>query len=288
MNKFELLSKVAVSQLAAEDKMLLTELIIRADDKGECFPSVQRLCQVRGIRHEKNFKGVDTYLPGLVTTERRGRKNYYILNTPAIEGLLPLEVDIKHTPAVEGVLAEVDTPASEGVLELDTPALEDNTPAVEGVNTPAVADNTPAQEGANSTLDNTYESTKDSTGAPESDDSLFVGIQEDAQIIKHDAEPSFVENKTKHFFVKVVGGPELSSKTITEAVAKYKADHEALGVWSEGSEESYPLALEKALDPNWKPTLFDLDRRVDRAFIEASHEKWREPEVVPVAVGDDW
>lgn len=127
--------------------------------------------------------------------------------------------------------------------------------------------------------------TKDS----QTDDSLFVGIQEDAQIIKHDAESSsFVENKTKHFFVKVVGGPELSSKTITEAVAKYKADHEALGVWSEGSEESYPLALEKALDPNWKPGLFDLDRRVDRAFIEASHEKWREPEVVPVAVGDDW
>lgn len=122
----------------------------------------------------------------------------------------------------------------------------------------------------------------------QTDDSLFVGIKEDAQIIKHDAEPSFVENKTKHFFVKVVGGPELSSKTITEAVAKYRSDREAMDIWSEAAEQSYPLALEKALDPNWKPGLFDLDRRVDRAFIEASHERRREPEVVPVAVGDDW
>jgi len=65
MNKFVLMNRVLTSILKPEDKVLLVELILRSDDTGECYPSVERLCQVRGIRHEKNFRGAEVYLTGL-------------------------------------------------------------------------------------------------------------------------------------------------------------------------------------------------------------------------------
>lgn len=133
MNKFEAINKVLVSHLGPEDKCLLVELVTRADDSWKCWPSVERLCKVRGIKHEKNFKGADHYLPGIVTKVKKGRKNVYYINTAAIDSLSEGDVTIKHTntPAQEGAY----TPAVEGVLNADTPAVADNTPAVEGANT---------------------------------------------------------------------------------------------------------------------------------------------------------
>lgn len=147
MNKFDLMSKVTVGDLTKEQKLLLIELILRADDDGVSWPSVQRLCQVLGITHEKNFKGVEHYLEGYVTKGKRGRKNFYTLNTPAVEGVSVADVTIKHTPPLN------DAPAVEGA---NTPAVADNTPAL--------ADNTPAVEGANSSLNNTRDSSRDSSG----------------------------------------------------------------------------------------------------------------------------
>lgn len=147
MNKFDAINKVLVSDLQAQDKCLLIELIMRSDDDGFSWPSVERLCKARGIKHEKNFKGADTYLPGIVTKVKKGRKNTYTLNPAAIDALAAKEVTIKHTPAL-------DTPAAEGV---NTPAAPDNTPAR--------AENTPAVEGANSSKNNTKDSSEESSTA---------------------------------------------------------------------------------------------------------------------------
>lgn len=170
MNKFDLINKVLMSDLQAEDKCLLIELITRSDDNGKSWPSVQRLCKARGIRYTKNFKGADHYLPGLVTKTKQGRKNVYVINTPAVAGLSEVEVTIKHTPALEGVSA------------VNTPSRPDNTPAVEGSNTPAVADNTPSTEGANSTSNTTEDTSKKSTStvadAPVLDTSLNLKLED--------------------------------------------------------------------------------------------------------------
>ena len=114
MNKFDLLNVVTVSDLGASDKALLTELILRADENGYSWPSVERLCMARGIKYEKNFKGADYYLPGLVTKAKRGRRMTYTINDEAIMALGKSEVLLKHTPAQAGVSS--DTPAQEGVL----------------------------------------------------------------------------------------------------------------------------------------------------------------------------
>jgi hypothetical protein len=139
-NKFDVMSHVVRTTLKADDKALLVELIIRSDDDWFSWPSVQRLCQVRGIKHEKNFKGVDAYLPGLVTKEKRGRKNTYTLNVPAIMALPLFEVHIKHTPPIEGM----NTPAS-------------------AANTPPTAENTPLVAGANTTSNTTKDTSQDNT-----------------------------------------------------------------------------------------------------------------------------
>lgn len=131
MNKFELINVVTLSDLRQENKPLLTELIMRSDDDGLSWPSVERLCKARGIKHEKNFKGADVYLPGLVTkikNSKNARKNAYIINVPAILDLAPAEVVIKHT---------------------DYPALADNYPAVEGANS-----------SKNNTVDNSENNTR--------------------------------------------------------------------------------------------------------------------------------
>lgn len=151
MNKFDLMNVALVSALGAEDKALLIELILRSDENWESFPSVERLCKVRGIKHEKNFKGADYYLPNLVRVVKMGRKNHYFLNVDAILALDSQEVIIKHTPALEGV------------------------------NTPAVADNTPAVEGANSSINNTlYSSVQQPASqageAKEDETPLLLGI----------------------------------------------------------------------------------------------------------------
>lgn len=140
MNKFDLINKVLVSDLDVKEKPLLVELIMRADDEWKCWPSIERLCKARGIKHERNFKGVDVYLPGLVTKVKRGRSYTYHINTSAVAELSDAAVTIKHTPAL-------------GTSETDTSAREE-------VNTSAVAADTSAVEGANSTYNNTVDSTE--------------------------------------------------------------------------------------------------------------------------------
>lgn len=150
MNKFELMNKVMTSDLKKEQKLLLIEVILRMDEGKEAFPGVKRLCQVLGIKHSKNFKGVESYLPpGFITVTKKGRKNFYTLNTPAVEGLSEASVIVKETP-------------------------NPNTPAVEGSNTPAVAENTPAVEGANSSIDITGDNSPTPVaGAPVVLDDIF-------------------------------------------------------------------------------------------------------------------
>jgi hypothetical protein len=172
MNKFELINRVLMSTLAAGNKALLIELIMRADDQGYSWPSVQRLCMARGIKHEKNFKGADWYLAGLVTKTKKGRKMTYTLNIKGIEALEPAQVEVKHTPPLNQVSKH---PAPEGEYD---PALAENTPAS--------ADNAPELEGANSTKNITKNTTEDNTitsvaDAPDVESSLTL----------EDAEPLF-------------------------------------------------------------------------------------------------
>lgn len=170
MNKFKLINAVTISNLNGLDKPLMIELIMRSDDKGVCWPSVERLCKARGIKHEKNFKGADVYLPGLVTKTKRGRKNIYQLNVNAILALGSNEVTIKHTPATEGVF---------------TPATADNTPAL--------ADNTPAAEGANSTYNITRDTPKESSVTPTAFKHLFrIKKIGDSPLPKRNVPPVYV------------------------------------------------------------------------------------------------
>lgn len=150
-NKFDVLNKVVRSNLRAQDKCLLVELVLRSDDNWYSWPSVQRLAQARGIRHEKNFKGAEVYLPGLVTKSKVGRKNGYTLNVAAIMALGEVEVVIKHTPAL--------APAGEGS---DHPADADDTPG-QADDTPGEAENVPAKEGANSSKNTTENSSENIT-----------------------------------------------------------------------------------------------------------------------------
>lgn len=147
ITKLGLINTVLRSQLASEDKTLLVELLMRSDGDWYSWPSVQRLCQARGMKFEKNFKGADKYLPGLVVVEKKGRKNTYRLNAEGIAALEPAEVIIKHTPATTG-----EAPAQEG----------ENNPSVAD-DVPAVAEKNPSEGGAYSTRDITKDSTSHST-----------------------------------------------------------------------------------------------------------------------------
>jgi hypothetical protein len=136
-NKFDLINKVLVSELGAQDKCLLIELIVR-DGEGGCYPSVKRLCKARGIQHQKNFKGVDSYLPGLVTKRKGGRKNFYTLNRTAIMQLPEAGLTEKETPSLSGV---------------NPPSPEDNNPSQ--------AENNPWEGGANTSFDTSKNSSLD-------------------------------------------------------------------------------------------------------------------------------
>lgn len=155
-NKWDLIDKVLGSTLGEDNKLLLIELVRRCNYEEhrnwDCWPSVQRLAQVRGMKNERHFKGVDVYLPGLVDKRKRGRKNVYTVNPEAIMELEQFETIIKHTPA----------------------------PAV---NTPALEANTPAVEGANSTVDSTLNSTLSAAGAS---DQLLIDLNDKEEALAPD------------------------------------------------------------------------------------------------------
>ncbi|MFD8067913.1 hypothetical protein [Streptomyces parvulus] len=140
MNKFDLINTVLTSNLKADDKCLLIELIVRSDESWESYPGVKRLCKVRGIKHQKNFKGVQVYLPDYVSVTKRGRKNFYVLDVEAIAALEEPELIVKETPSTAGV---------------NSPATADNTPSV--------ADNSPSAAGANTTNNTSLDSSPDSS-----------------------------------------------------------------------------------------------------------------------------
>lgn len=145
-NKFDANNKVLLSVMKPEDKALLIELLMRCDADWFCYPSVQRLCQARGIKHEKNFKGAEAYLPGLVRSEKQGRKKVYYVDIEAIMRLADAEVVIKHTPRVAAV----------------APAQPADVP-VTAEHAPGTAENVPCEEGAYSSLDTTEKSTRDTS-----------------------------------------------------------------------------------------------------------------------------
>jgi len=158
-NKFDLLNRITISDLKAEDKVLAIELVLRLNTTtGQLNPSVERLAKARGIKHAKNFKGADAYLPGLVTKQKVGRKNHYTLNVQEIMNLAEGEVNLSHyTPAP-------NTPATEGV-STNTPAPADNTPSTAGVNNPSTAGvYSPSKEGSNSSRDSSEDSSSNNGG----------------------------------------------------------------------------------------------------------------------------
>lgn len=150
MNKFELMGKVMVSDLRPEDKCLLVELLLRADEDGYSYPTVERLCKVRGIKHTKNFKGADHYLPGLVTKVKKGKRNGYLLNAPAIEGAVEASVVVYRGSWKER--QENVAPSTEGVFAPST-----------AENAPATAENAPSTEGVDTTKDSSLNNTEDTS-----------------------------------------------------------------------------------------------------------------------------
>lgn len=176
-NKFDLLHKVLNSNLSVANKPLLISLILLADDdSGVAWPSVERLCRARGIQHEKNFRGVENYLPGLVTVTRRGRGgNHYRLNIAAIESLTPQDVHLKHTV-------------------WPIPAVAPNDPAPADT-VPAHAAELPSHEGANSTRHNTRNSREDSTETSFKEDDIYRCVNDEppAAAVLHVASPLDLE-----------------------------------------------------------------------------------------------
>ena len=143
-NKAKMINHVLISNLDAKAKVLVVELIMRRNPQtGQLDPGVARLCMARGIKDTKNWKGLDTYLPGLVTVHRTpGKKNSYSLNDEAIMALPEAEVKLSgnnysNHPSTAGY--RVPTP-------LDHPASEANPPSVEGYYPPSV-------EGSNSKVE---------------------------------------------------------------------------------------------------------------------------------------
>jgi len=167
-NKFHRINTVLLSDLGAADKCTLLELIVRGDEDGKSWPTVQRLCMSRGIKHEKNFKGADVYLPGLVAKSKRGRKNVYVVDLVAVDALPNAKVILKHT----------DNPASEGPK---TPACADDTPAR--------SDQTPWSAGANSSSNTSMNNSSETSTATAGAVAQFDGVIEAHQTSSNQVLP---------------------------------------------------------------------------------------------------
>lgn len=272
MNKFDVINKVLTSDLGAEDKCLLIELVMRSDDEWTSWPSVKTLCKARGMRNTKHFKGVDHYLPGLFTIKKKGRKNFYTLNTPAVEGLSEAQVNVKETPTTYN-------------------------PAVEGSNSPAVADNSPAVPGANSTKNNTRDSsTLVPDGPVDMDTSLKDKVKETFEEIvsslnfKEGTFPSLLnlEGATVLNFTKgeshnetlevpeqkdeEMGFTNLQVADMRNAVSKSARLSGADATW-----QAEVMAI--ATDPNFKPEITNPTVRAGHAASELAKS---------AAAGGDW
>lgn len=147
-NKAKMINHVLISNLDAKAKVLLLELIMRRNPTtGQLNPGTARLAKARGIKDTKNFKGLETYLPGLVNVHKTpGKKNSYSLNDHAIMALPEAEVKLSGN--------NYNPPSSEGYTAptlVDHPSLESNHPAVEGYYPPSREGYYhPSTEGSNS------------------------------------------------------------------------------------------------------------------------------------------
>lgn len=159
MDKYTLLQTILSSNLSPQNKTLLCTLVIYHNEEyGYAFPSVEWLCKVRGMSHERNFKGVANYLPGLVTVGKRGRRNTYTLDFQAIKALPQNVVTLKHTPPLQAKATG------------SAPAREEITPA-DAADAPSAPVDDPAAEGANSLRDTKEDRLENRTR----DDSLSNG-----------------------------------------------------------------------------------------------------------------
>ncbi|MEU4042576.1 hypothetical protein ACK389_05520 [Streptomyces antibioticus] len=274
-NKFDLINVITISSLRPEDKVLLIELVMRWNkDTGQLNPSVERLAKARGIKHAKNFKGADAYLPGLVTKQKVGRKNHYVLNVPGIINLAEGKVNLSHYTSAP------NTPAMEGV-STSTPAPADNTPSTAGVNNPSTAGvYTPSMEGSNNSRDSSVDSSsnnggvthvqKDNQGSPlvETKSPLVIpgevvieeiGISPLVDVVDAPASPAPGETKkSRASFI-----PKSRRKDVAHVPASLDASVSANGAQPEASE---PEASSKPSESDWKPL-----RRVEESDDDYNH-----------------
>lgn len=152
VNKFDLMHVILGSTLKPENKVLLITMVLLHNEKfGAAWPSVERLCQARSMSHEKNFLGVEHYLPGLVKVTKRGRRgNHYVVDVPAVMALPQHVVTLKHTAPPSSIEKQI------------VPAQAEEVPSVADL-VPDATEDDPSSEGANSTRDTTRDSSRERT-----------------------------------------------------------------------------------------------------------------------------
>ncbi|MEU8869315.1 hypothetical protein [Streptomyces umbrinus] len=269
-NKFDLINTITISELRPEDKVLLIELVMRWDkETGQLNPSVERLAKARGIKHAKNFKGADAYLPGLVTKQKVGRKNHYTLNVPGIINLAAGKVNLSHyTPAP-------NTPATEGV-STNTPAPADNTPSTAGVKNPSPAGvYSPSKEGSNSSRDSSVDSS--------SNNGVVTTVQ------KEDQGEALAETKSPLADPLVIPG-ELDKEVEEIDISPLVDVVDANASPSPGvtKNRAYSFTPKKRIDRVPAPrnkSLENLDRLAKQAAAQAASRKAKQ-DVVQARTGD--
>ncbi len=197
-DKFTMINHVLISNLDAKAKVLAVELIMRRNpETKQLNPGVARLCKARGIKDTKNFKGLDTYLPGLVTVHRTpGKKNSYSLNDEAIMALPEAEVKLSgnnfsNPPSNEGYPASTETVPT----PVDPPSVEGYyPPSVEGYYPPSV-------EGSNSKEESSVDSSLYKEGSYSSSDNQGETGFSSGEDYK---EPLVIPGETKVPLVEVI------------------------------------------------------------------------------------
>jgi len=173
INKYHLINKVLTADLKPILGKMLVEFIMRADENGFSHVGAERLCQVRGIKHTKNFPWDELHALSDVLTIKKGKsltaaeveqieatgktvygdKNYFWIKPQAILALSDAQV-VKSVKPKASERIKAKTPANAG----------SKTPASAEPTTLQVQTKTPANAGCNSTSTKLQEeTTKEST-----------------------------------------------------------------------------------------------------------------------------
>jgi hypothetical protein len=182
-NKFELMHVVWNSDLKAAQKNLLNYLLALADANGECFPNTDQVAKVCGVKNQRRLTPVVDQLPGLVSVNKKGRKNYYKVDLAAVMALEEKQVVLKVTPPTGA----------------NTPPVGANTPPNGGSDLPPTSG---AYITSNTTQGTTLKSTlardaRESADAPSQDQDSFnnKGNQSITPLISSDLDDSpIIEN----------------------------------------------------------------------------------------------